>query len=83
MWPFKRTKESPEEIAAEKKLDEVTWDLANAHMASDPRSIYYRSTADDEGPYPIDHRGLKEAFRAGAEERREELDASSPEPPPE
>ncbi len=28
MWPFKRKKESPQEIAAEKKLDEVTREVA-------------------------------------------------------
>ena len=28
MWPFKRKKESPQEIAAEKKLDEVTREAA-------------------------------------------------------
>ncbi len=28
MWPFKRKQESPQEIAAEKKLDEVTREVA-------------------------------------------------------
>lgn len=28
MWPFKRKTESPQEIAAEKKLDEVTREVA-------------------------------------------------------
>jgi hypothetical protein len=28
MWPFKRKQESPREIAAEKKLDEVTREVA-------------------------------------------------------
>ena len=32
MWPFKRKPESPEEIAAEEKLDEVTREVASAEF---------------------------------------------------
>ena len=68
MWPFKRKPASPEEKEALENLDDETFDLANAHVASDPRSIYFRPTPDDEGPGPIDEHGLRDALRAGEKE---------------
>jgi hypothetical protein len=71
MWPFKRKPESPEEKEALEKLDEVTFDTANAHMAGYPLSIYSRPTPDDQGPGPIDEHGLREALREGEKEYEE------------
>jgi hypothetical protein len=68
MWPFKRKKESPEEKEALEKLDGVTFDLADAHLASSPRSIYFHPTPDDEGPQPTDEHGLRDALREGEQE---------------
>ena len=76
MWPFKRKSESPEEKAALEKLDEETFDLANAHMASYPRSMYFRPTPDDQGPGPIDEHGLRDALRDGEKEHEEKRDQS-------
>jgi hypothetical protein len=76
MWPFKRKKESPQEKEALEKLDEETFDLANAHMASDLRSIYSRPTPDDEGPGPIDEHGLRDALREGEKEYEEKKEQS-------
>ena len=77
MWPFKRKPpESPEEIAAEQKLDEVTRERrlgrvrqggrgARPHSARSRRS---GSTGAPEGPVkgdpdPGDEHGLREALR--------------------
>jgi hypothetical protein len=75
MWPFKRKKESPQEIAAEERLDEATREVAwnefdkeAAHEA--PRGPFapLGMTGAIEGPLkgdpdPGDEHGLRDALR--------------------
>jgi hypothetical protein len=94
MWPFKRKQESPQEIAAEKKLDEVTrevgWDEFDKEAGREaplgplePLGLIGAIQGPLEGdPDPGDEHGLRDALREGAEDRREELGAARPEPPP-
>jgi hypothetical protein len=74
VWPFKRKKESPEEIAAEKRLDEATrevawgeFDKAAAHDAGNPIAplgIIGATSGPLEGdPDPGDEHGLRETLR--------------------
>jgi hypothetical protein len=81
VWPFKRKKESPEEIAAEKRLNEVTREVAwgefdkeAAHEAPAPMGPFapLGMTGATEGPLkgdpdPTDEHGLREALREGEE----------------
>jgi len=84
MWPFKRKKESPEEIAAEKKLDEVTreaawgeFDKEAGREAGMGPLAPLGMTGATEGPLqgdpdPTDEHGLREAFHEGEEKKDEE-----------
>jgi hypothetical protein len=84
VWPFKRKPESPEEIAAEKKLDEVTRDVAWTEWDGEGPAtpgLYFHPRVS--GREPKDEHGLREAFRQGAEERREKLASEGSESPPE
>jgi hypothetical protein len=84
MWPFKKKQESPEEIAAEKKLDEVTFEVAAGELDKEPPGMFGALQGPRKGePAPGSEPGLREAFREGAEERKEKLGSAPPEPPPE
>ncbi len=79
MWPFKRKKESPQEIAAEARLDEATrevaWDEFGKEAAREAPAGPFAPlgmTGATEGPLegdpdPGDERGLHDALRDGAE----------------
>jgi hypothetical protein len=75
MWPFKRKKESPEEIAAEKRLDEVTREVAWGEFDKEAAreapfgpleplgmtgAMHKRPEGD---PDPGDEHGLRDALR--------------------
>lgn len=75
MWPFKRKKESPQEIAAEKRLDETTrevaWDEFDKEAAREapwgplePLGMTGAMQGPLEGdPDPGDERSLRDALR--------------------
>lgn len=77
MWPFKRKPESPQEIAAEEKLDEATREVAwgefdkeAAHEAPMGPFAPLGMTGATEGPLkgdpdPGDEHGLREALHEG------------------
>jgi hypothetical protein len=79
MWPFKRKKESAEEIAAEKRLDEVTREVAwgefdkeAAHEAGMGPFAPLGMTGATEGPLkgdpnPTHEHGLRETLHKGDE----------------
>jgi len=83
MWPFKKKQESPQEIAAEEKLDEVTrgvtwneFDKEAAHQAAlgpfEPLGMTGLTQGPLKGdPDPGDEHGLHDALREGEEERDE------------
>jgi hypothetical protein len=95
MWPFKKRKpESPEEIAAEKKLDEVTRDAAWGEFGKEAARERVLGPLDPLGveglrqepllrdPDPGDEHGLREAFHGGEEEYEKKLHGARPEPSP-
>jgi hypothetical protein len=95
MWPFKKRKpESPEEIAAEKKLDEVTREVAWGEFdkeAARERVLGPIEPLGVEGlrqepllkdPDPGDEHGLRDAMREGEEEYEKKLDGAPAEAPP-
>jgi hypothetical protein len=79
MWPFKRKKESPQEIAAEERLDEATRDAAwgefgkeAAHEAGMGPFAPLGLTGATQGPLqgdpdPTDEHGLREALHEDEE----------------
>jgi hypothetical protein len=79
VWPFKRKKESPEEIAAEERLDEATREVAwgefdkeAAHEAGMGPLSPLGLTGATEGPLqgdpdPTDEQGLRETLHEGDE----------------
>lgn len=82
MWPFKRKKESPQEIAAEKRLDEVTsevaWDELDKEERRETLGPYFGPMTGEVMPQeraggpdrdPSDEHGLRDALRKSAEER--------------
>jgi hypothetical protein len=84
VWPFKkRAPESPEEIAAEQRLEQVTREVAWAEF--DKESLREAPLAPveplgmmglahgklDGDPDPGDERGLREALRDGDDEREQ------------
>jgi hypothetical protein len=96
MWPFKKRKsESPEEIAAEKKLDEVTREVAWGEFGKEAARESVLAPIEPlgeeglrqepllEDPDPGDEHGLRDAMREGEEEYEKKLGAAGSEPPPE
>jgi hypothetical protein len=84
VWPFKRKKESPQEIAALERLDEGTREVAAGELDKEaarqapmgpfaPLGLAGATEGPLEGdPDPGDERGLRETFRQGAENQRDE-----------
>lgn len=80
MWPFKKKKESPQEIAAEKKLDEVTreaaWGEFDKEAAREAawgplQPLGMSGAMQREGdPDPGDEHGLRDALRDGDDESK-------------
>lgn len=70
MWPFKKRKpESPEEIAAEKKLDAVTFEVADEELEKEPPGMLGAILGPRQGePAPGSEPGLRDSLRKGEEE---------------
>jgi hypothetical protein len=80
MWPFKKKQESPTEIAAEKKLDEVTREVAWAEFDKEvarerplgplePLGMTGLTQGKLDGdPDPGDEHGVREALHDGDDE---------------
>jgi hypothetical protein len=74
MWPFKRKKESPQEIAAEERLDEATREVASGELEKEaareapagpfaPLGMTGATQGPLEGdPDPGDEHGLRDAL---------------------
>jgi hypothetical protein len=73
MWPFKKKQESPEEIAAEERLDEVTREVAAGELDKEaPPGMLGALWGPRVGePAPGSERGLRDAFREGEKEYEE------------
>jgi len=83
MWPFKKKPESPEEVAALEKLDEVTRGVAAGELDKEaareapfgplePLGIEGMKQGPLHGdPDPTDEHGLRDALREGEKEYEE------------
>jgi len=72
MWPFKKKQESPQEIAAEERLDEATrevaWDEFDKNEGTGPTGLFVPPPRHGGDPDPTDERGLRDALRDGETE---------------